>query len=337
MNPTGRDAVHDPGAGVQPGPAQAAPGPVPVAHQAGFSRLTIGRSVRRGGVRGAIWYPARARESTLLEGSRVMRVARDAVPVTGKYPLVLISHDSGGGLADHHGTAERLARAGYVVLAITHPGDNEHDLSGVLGPAQLLGRSRHLSRAIDHVLGTHKYASIVKPGCIAGIGCGVGAYSLLLLAGARPDFGRFVGDGGDRPGLLPHWEALVGQIPPDAVIPDDPRLRAAVLLAPAYAYLFDAAALARATIPLLVYDHAIAAGELPGPEGGSPAADWPPGTAFRRVITAASQPFLAGCAPAFEADYPELAPGRAGFDREAFHTGLDATLREFLEQRLPAD
>jgi predicted dienelactone hydrolase len=307
-------------------------------HSAGFSKLTLGQSVRRGGIKGAIWYPARAREAPTLEGVRVLRVARDAMPVPGRFPLVVLSHDSGGGHADHHGTAEHLARRGYVVVAITHPGDNEQDLSGVLGPEQLLGRCRHLSRAIDHVLSTHKYARIVDGSRIAGLGCGVGAYALIVLAGGVPDFRRFAAgrDRGAHAELLPHWEALVARIPHDVVMPADPRLGAAVLLAPNYTFLFDAEALADLTLPLMLYEQPVPPGEG---EGLQRFVDWLPRAPERHYLELAHRhAFVAGCAPAFAADHPELAEGQAegpgGFDRAAFHRRLNAAVLDFLGRSL---
>ncbi len=303
-----------------------------LALQAGFSRITVDRSVRRGGIRCAVWYPTTARESTTIEGVRLLRVARDAMPARGRFPLVVVSHGTGGSLADHHGTAEHLARSGHVVLAITHPGDNEEDLSGVLGPEQFLGRCRHLSRAVDHVLGTHKYASIVDADRIAGLGCGVGAYTLLVLAGAEPDFRRLatapeLAGAGDA---QPHWEALVARVPGEIEIPADERLRALILLGPTYSYLFDETALAGISMPTLLYDRLADEDTEPSVLSKS----LTPDPERHSVVTALEKPFVAPCAPAFSADHPELAPGYQGFDRDAFHARLNADVTTFLQVAL---
>ena len=45
-------------------------------------------------------------------------------PVSGeKLPMILISHGFGGGFPGNHDTAETLADAGFVAVAINHPVD----------------------------------------------------------------------------------------------------------------------------------------------------------------------------------------------------------------------
>lgn len=39
---------------------------------------------------------------------------------------IAMSHGTGGSLSSHIDTANALARAGFVVLAVTHIGDNTH-------------------------------------------------------------------------------------------------------------------------------------------------------------------------------------------------------------------
>lgn len=52
----------------------------------------------------------------------------------------------------HHDLAVALARAGYVVCALEHPGDNYADQSGVGTERVLLGRAWQVSAAIDALL-----------------------------------------------------------------------------------------------------------------------------------------------------------------------------------------
>jgi len=57
-------------------------------------------------------------------------------------PLIVISHGNGGDFRSHHDTAAALAKAGFVVAALTHTGDNWRDQSRA---TDIVGRTRQLS------------------------------------------------------------------------------------------------------------------------------------------------------------------------------------------------
>src|SRR5690349_17578992 len=96
----------------------------------------------------AIWYPADAPERDVPLALFRQSVASDA-PIAGRnHPLVVISHGTGGALVDHYDTAIALARAGFVVAAITHTGDTRGDRSRSL---RITERPAQLIRAIDYM------------------------------------------------------------------------------------------------------------------------------------------------------------------------------------------
>jgi predicted dienelactone hydrolase len=92
----------------------------------GFQQVTVpdrqGRSMQTG-----IWYPSNVQTTVHPVGLLSQDVALDG-PVEGYgLPLILISHGTRGSLSSHLDTANALARAGFVVVAITHIGDNTQD------------------------------------------------------------------------------------------------------------------------------------------------------------------------------------------------------------------
>ena len=96
----------------------------------GFQQVTIpdrnGKSMQAG-----IWYPSNVQTAAHPIGMFSQDVALN-VPISGQgLPLILISHGTGGSLTSHLDTAQALARAGMVVIAITHIGDNSQDQSYV--------------------------------------------------------------------------------------------------------------------------------------------------------------------------------------------------------------
>lgn len=108
--------------------AVAAFAPPALADNAGFMVL---RQPRAEGppVEVGIWYPTDAAASPMRLGLNAHTVAAGA-PVVGEHlPLIVMSHGNGGSFAGHADTAQALAEAGFVVAALTHPGDNYKDQS----------------------------------------------------------------------------------------------------------------------------------------------------------------------------------------------------------------
>jgi predicted dienelactone hydrolase len=75
------------------------------------------------------WYPAKATASEHDLGLFTQDIAPDAAVSGVSHPLIVMSHGNGGTLEGHYDTALALARAGFVVAAVTHTGDNYKDQS----------------------------------------------------------------------------------------------------------------------------------------------------------------------------------------------------------------
>ena len=107
-----------------------------------------------------IWYPSLATPKTLAMGPNTMSIAFTG-PVEGRaLPLVVISHGTGSSMLGHFDTAIALADAGYVVVAVTHAGDNYADQSR---SADVMDRPRQISRVIDHMLATWEGHALIDP------------------------------------------------------------------------------------------------------------------------------------------------------------------------------
>ena len=102
--------------------------PAARASSVGFEELHI---VNGGGapLTIGVWYPTDAQASLQPFNLLTQSVAQGAPPAGTRLPLIVFSHGTGGWYGGHVDTALALARAGFVVAAVTHTGDNYQDHS----------------------------------------------------------------------------------------------------------------------------------------------------------------------------------------------------------------
>jgi predicted dienelactone hydrolase len=137
---------------------------------------------------GAMWYPCFGPPSEVKLGYANLSGVRNCAVNGDKLPLIVVSHGRGGDFVGHHGTAEALADAGFVVAAINHPGDTATDMSRSDDLSALVGRPTDIKRIIDFMLGASPIASMIDPKRIGFFGFSRGGYIGLVLVGARPDW-----------------------------------------------------------------------------------------------------------------------------------------------------
>lgn len=132
----------------------------------------------------AVWYPTQRQPSTIKAGSWMFPAARNAVPLPGPWPLIVLSPASSGSRFAHHDLAAALARTGFIVAAPTHDGDSADDMRFLFTNRQLPTRAHQLSTTLDLVLEHPQLGPVVDTGKIGLVGFGSGGTAGLLLAGA---------------------------------------------------------------------------------------------------------------------------------------------------------
>ena len=122
------------------------------------------REITQSGVNIAVWYPTNAPHNQSRLGPFDVDYARDAKPVAGRFPLVLLSHGHSGRPRNHHLTAAALVRAGYVVAAPQHRFDHLVFQSRLIyAMHQRIAEITTAHRAVDiAALKTHCYANAAK-------------------------------------------------------------------------------------------------------------------------------------------------------------------------------
>ena len=286
-----------------------------------------------------VWYPTTAEPSDVpLEGFK-QRVAPSG-PVNGHaLPLIVISHGGGGSYAAHYDTALALARAGFVVAAVSHAGDTFDDQSKVM---MLWRRPAQLSRLIDFMLTDWQGHADIDAQRIGAYGFSNGGFTVLVEAGGMPHLDRIDPYCKANPkhdlctalaGLGIHSVAQAVQPPPDAWKPDR-RIRAIAAAAPAFGFVFDRADLASVEIPVLLW-RAADDRHQPDPwyeEHVRTALPHPP--EYHVEPLAGHYAFLPPCGARMRAAAPMICTDAPGFDRAAFHQRLNTALVSFFEAAL---
>jgi predicted dienelactone hydrolase len=255
---------------------------------------------------------------------------------TGPRPLIVISHGNGGDFRSHVDTANALAKAGFVVAALTHTGDNWRDQSRA---TDLGGRTRQLSVLIDYVTQAWEGRTGVDPERVGAFGFSAGGFTVLAAAGGEADLTRLVDhcrahrDFYDCRLIAQHPETTQG----GAVVPDlhhDTRIKALVVAAPALGFTFTPDGLARVTQPVQLWQ-AGADQILPAPFYVEPVRDGLPAVPdYRRIEGAAHFDFLAPCGPELATAAPAICTATPGFDRAAFHEELNREIVTFFKRKL---
>ncbi len=182
-------------------------------------------------------YPSNSPETEQHLGPYTLDVAMDSDCARGKFPLIVISHGSGGSHLAYRTLAAHLARNGYVVICPEHPGNNRNDNSLAGTERNLTERPRHLQLATDFMLHDSVFAEHLLSDRVGVIGHSMGGYTALTIAGGHPSAFAHEAESGESTLL----ETVT-----------DSRIKAMVLLAPASAWFIAAGALRNVHIPILM-------------------------------------------------------------------------------------
>ncbi|MEO7115484.1 MAG: dienelactone hydrolase, partial [Caldimonas sp.] len=203
-----------------------------------------------------IWYPSQATAGLVTMGPTTMRIAVNG-PLQGKsLPLVVMSHGTGSSFLGHFDTAIALADAGFVVVAVTHTGDNYADQSRSM---DVMDRPRQISRMIDHMLSTWDGRATIDPARIGMFGFSSGGFTTLVSIGGIPDFSKIGPMCRQYPGdfacqIIAKSGSNMAAPPTTAKAnAAEPRIKAAVIAAPALGFTFSPDGLRNVKVPVQLW------------------------------------------------------------------------------------
>ncbi|MFZ5673754.1 MAG: alpha/beta hydrolase family protein [Pseudomonadota bacterium] len=299
----------------------------------------------------SLWYPTKSEDPAAIVGeNRAFHgfpVIRDAAPVAGGKPLVVLSHGYGGSWRNLGWLAQELAGQGYIVAAPDHPGTTTFDRDPARA-ATLWERPRDLARVITALAGDASLAGDVDTNRIAAIGHSLGGWTVSALAGARFDTRRFEED--CRKNGSPRACALRDELglgrPEIEGDMSDPRLKAFVSLDLGLARGFSPATLAALRVPALVLAAGIDIGGLPPRlESGYLADNLPKSSStYVEIPDAMHFSFMGLCKPGAAELIEKEEPGNGVAckdggtrSREEIHREIAFLVAGFLATAMPAE
>ena len=308
----------------------------------GFQTTTIPDTHNIRPLEMAVWYPSTSTAQPKLIADNLVFIGvlavPDAAPTPGKHPVVVLSHGYGGNWGKQAWLASALARQGYIVAAVNHPGTTSQDRSAQAA-AQLWQRPKDLSRAIDALLAQATPFGAADSGRIAVIGHSLGGWTVMESAGARFDPALFARDCDAHPTLVackayremnpegtPSGKAQV------AADLSDKRVTAVVSLDLGLSRGFTDASLAALPVPALVIAAGVPSADLPAQMESADMAKRLPkaSTQYVQISDANHFSFMLQCKPGAAAVLHADVPG----DSIICQDGEGARPRPLIQQQI---
>ncbi|CAI1092525.1 alpha/beta hydrolase family protein [Serratia grimesii] len=211
-----------------------------------------------------IYYPTTAMDGSHIIGANHVFIGINSQPdapiASGHFPLIVISHGSGGNNSSQAWLAAALAQQGVIVVAANHPGSTTGD-SVPARSAELWLQTKDISALISAITADPHWAQAINRKAIGVIGHSKGGYSAIAVIGGRvrlTDFIRGCQQAPRSPNCQFYTQAKVDlealstqQFNADYT---DPRIRFAVALDPGMVPYLLPASLRRLSAPLLVIE-----------------------------------------------------------------------------------
>jgi predicted dienelactone hydrolase len=313
-----------------------------------------------------IWYPAveSAQETKQWIGDPAQpfaiagTAARDArlAASPAKFPLILLSHGTGGSALMMAWLGTQLAAHGYIAAAVNHPGNNALEPYTIQGFTLGWERAVDLSRALDGMLADPEFRSRIDAGRVGAAGFSFGGYTMMVLAGgvggianpkeiearcgepratdplcfSPPEFPDLVRKAID----LFHTDASYGEAMKQSERSHaDPRIRAVFAIAPAVGKL-SPESLGRISIPVEIVAGASDPLLPPAANAGYLAAHIPSAKQTIYPGGVAHYTFLATCTEMGVKQNPVLCGDLSGVNRNSVHSETGQKAVAFFDRNL---
>jgi predicted dienelactone hydrolase len=279
-------------------------------------------------------------------------VARDASlsASPAKFPVILISHGTGGTALSVAWLGAALAKRGYIVAGVNHPGNNATEPYTVEGFSTWWERARDLSTVLDFLLADPTLSGRIDQKRIGAAGFSLGGYTMIEIAGgitepaaftdfcALPHADNICKSPPEFPTLVEDFQKLSKSNPEFLQHASDSyrdsRIRAAFAIAPALGPAFRPASLAKISVPVEIV---AGEGDTNVPIASSAkyfAANMPGAKLVILPGNIAHYVFLDTCTDRGRQARPDLCVDGPGVDRDAVHAKVAGLAADFFAAAL---
>lgn len=312
-------------------------------------------------LRVTVWYPAAENAvevqqeigppgaPLLLAGKAGEHAAM--APAVGKWPLILLSHGTGGSAMQMAWLGTALARAGFIAAAVNHPGNNALEPYTAEGFLLWWERATDLSEVLDGMLADAEFGPKIDSSRIGAAGFSIGGYTVLALGGARTDISILFDLCTKQPAAagcrLPEMKEMgtpeqmlqavrrtsgVSLAQSDQSF-RDPRVHAIFAIAPAFGFTLTPDSLHSIRVPVEIVVGS-ADPIAPPKENADYIRAHIRGAKETVLPNVAHYTFLDTCAPAGKQQLGVFCEDPAGVDRDAVHAQVDDLAVGFFERHL---
>ena len=288
-----------------------------------------------------VLYPTETASSPVAFGPFALEVSMEAPVAEGRFPLVMISHGTGGSHLTHRTLGMYLVKNGFVVGMPEHAFNNRHDNTWQYTIQNMTHRPRHIQLAIDKIISHDKFIARVESQRVALVGHSVGGYTALALAGGRPHT-QFIVAQCERPESAdePYWLSVIrknGIKSQPIEVAADGRVKAVVLMAPDVSLFMPAEAWRDVHVPILLLVAEKDYKPVETIELMLKSVPEPSKLRHYLIKNAGHYSFLSPFPESMKSRVGDAARDPEGFDRDRFHRDLYPEIMSFLSDALESN
>ena len=287
----------------------------------------------------ALVYPSNTPSKQVKFGPFEMELSIGGKIADGKFPLVIISHGSGGTNLGHRSIAFALVKKGFVVGMPLHPKNNFKNNEAEGSVENWKNRPQHISASIDAILSNQNISKNLDIDKIAVVGHSAGGYAALAVSGGIADTTHIIDLCLSNSQINEPFCGLVKENKTEKVKIEnshDQRIKAIVLMAPVGILFNSSNSLNMVDIPALLI-RAEKDAELIEPYHAEVIAK---NYKNRELLTYCTVPnaghysFITPFPESIKSELGVVAEDPDGFDRDTFHELLSSDIVNFLDHAL---
>lgn len=318
------------------------------AFAAGYSTTAISVDHRERSVPLHIYYPSTQGGNEIMLGKNAVfkgvPIRVEGSPDKGKFPIVLLSHGSGGNALNIGWIASYLADQGMIVVAPNHPGTTSGD-SFQAKTLKLWERPKDMSAILDQIDTILPKGLEANSDQVGAIGFSLGGYTVMSLAGAKASKAKYIDYCDQFKGMMDCGWFAQANIDFDAIDPApfeqsnaDPRINAFVAIDPALAQAYKTPSLEAINNPVQIINLGTQ-GDTPAAVNASGFIDHLPNANYETLPGSTHFTFLGECTMLgkpiiFAAGEDPICTDPDGTVRAEEHTKMKTMISGFLKKEL---